>query len=75
MPEGTRPTDWSQITVGSLVLAEEARSEGWFESIVLEARPRDVFILRYRDYPDDPIITRHVSRLALMMQPDAAASA
>lgn len=75
VPEGTRPTDWSQITVGSLVLAEEARSEGWFESIVLEARPRDVFILRYRDYPDDPIITRHVSRLALMMQIEKPAAA
>jgi energy-coupling factor transporter ATP-binding protein EcfA2 len=40
VPEGTRPTDWSQITVGSLVLAEEARMEGWFEAIVLEARPK-----------------------------------
>lgn len=75
VPEGTRPTDWSKITVGSLVLAEEARMEGWFEAIVLEVRPKDVFKLKFRDYPDDPIITRHVSRLALMMQLDAAASA
>jgi hypothetical protein len=75
VPEGTRPTNWSQITVGSLVLAEEARMEGWFEAIVLEVRPKDVFKLKYRDYPDDPIITRHVSRLALMMQLDAEASA
>jgi hypothetical protein len=29
---------------------------------VLEVRPKHVFKLRYRDYPDDPIITRHVSR-------------
>lgn len=75
VPEGTRPTDWSKITVGSLVLAEEARSEGWFEAIVLEVRPKDVFILKFRDYPDDPIITRHVSRLALMMQLDTPAAA
>lgn len=75
VPEGTRPTDWSQITVGSLVLAEEARMEGWFEAIILEVCPKHVFKLRYRDYPDDPIITRHVSRLALMMQLDAEASA
>jgi hypothetical protein len=75
VPEGTRPTDWSQITVGSLVLAEEARMEGWFEAIILEVCPKHVFKLRYRDYPDDPIITRHVSRLALMMQLDATASA
>ncbi|MEQ8589707.1 MAG: hypothetical protein RIB70_08085 [Roseitalea porphyridii] len=75
VPEGTRPTDWSQITVGSLVLAEEARMEGWFESIVLEVRPKDVFILKFRDYPDDPIITRHISRLALMMQVETAKTA
>lgn len=75
VPEGTRPTDWSKITVGSLVLAEEGRADGWFEAIVLEVRPKDVFKLRYRDYPDDGIITRHVSRLALMMQLDAAAAA
>ena len=74
VPEGTRPTDWSQITVGSLVLAEEARMEGWFEAIIIEVCPKQVFKLRYRDYPDDPIITRHVSRLALMMQLNAAIS-
>lgn len=75
VPEGTRPTDWSKITLGSLVLAEEARSEGWFEAIVLEVRPKDVFKLKFRDYPDDPIITRHVSRLALMMQVDTQTAA
>lgn len=75
VPEGTRPTDWSKITVGSLVLAEEARMEGWFEAIILEVCPKHVFKLRYRDYPDDPIITRHVSRLALMMQLDEATNA
>lgn len=74
VPEGTRPTDWSKITVGSLVLAEAARMEGWFEANVVEVRPNDVFNLKWRDY-DDPKFTRHVSRLALMMQLDAATSA
>ena len=74
VPEGTRPTDWSQITVGSLVLAEEARMEGWFEAIVIEVCPKDVFKLKWRDY-DDPNITRHVSRLALMMQIESVKTA
>ena len=74
VPEGTRPTDWSNIKVGSLVLAEEAPADGWFEALVVEVRPNNVFNLRWRDY-DDPNITRHVSRLALMMQLDAAANA
>ena len=74
VPEGTRPTDWSKITVGSLVLAEEARMEGWFEAIVIEVCPKYVFKLKWRDY-DDPNITRHVSRLALMMQIETPAAA
>lgn len=73
--EGSRPTDWSNISVGSLVLAEEAPADGWFEAIVLEVRPKDVFKLRFRDYPEEPTITRHVSRLALMMQVDTPAAA
>lgn len=66
--EGTRPKDWSEIKIGSLVLAEEAPADGWFEAIVLKAKSKDVFELKWRDYPDEPLIERHHSRLALMMQ-------
>lgn len=72
--DGTRPTDWGGIKVGSLVLAEDAPGDGWFEAIVLETRPREMFRLKWRDF-DDPNITRHCSRLALMMQTDTLASA
>lgn len=74
VPEGTRPTDWTQIKVGSLVLAEEAPADGWFEALVVEVRDRDMFRLKWRDY-DEPNITRHVSRLALMMQIETPAAA
>jgi hypothetical protein len=73
--EGTRPTDWSKIRIGSLVLAEDAPADGWFEAIVLERKQQNIFSLKWRDYPVEPSITRHVSRLALMMQPDAKTSA
>lgn len=75
VPEGTRPTDWSEIKVGSLVLAEEAPADGWFEAIVLEVRDRDMFRLRWRDYPEELLITRHRTRLALMMQIEKPAAA
>lgn len=75
VPEGTRPTDWSNIKVGSLVLAEEAPADGWFEAVVLEVRERDMFRLRWRDYPDELLITRHRTRLALMMQIETAKTA
>lgn len=75
VPEGTRPTDWSEIKVGSLVLAEEAPADGWFEAHVIEVRDRDMFRLRWRDYPDELLITRHRTRLALMMQIETPAAA
>jgi hypothetical protein len=71
----SRPTDWSQIKVGSMVLAEEAPADGWFEAIVLEALGKNKFQLRWRDYPDEPLIIRHFSRMALMMQQDPRKSA
>jgi hypothetical protein len=73
--EESRPTDFSNIIKGSLVLAEDKPMEGWFEAIVLEVRDRDMFRLQWRDYPDELLITRHRTRLALMMQLDAAAAA
>lgn len=75
VPEGTRPTDWTNIKVGSLVLAEEAPADGWFEALVVEVRDRDMFRLRWRDYPDELLITRHRTRLALMMQIEKPAAA
>lgn len=75
VPEGTRPTDWSKITVGSLVLAVDDPDDGWFEALVVEVRDRDMFRLRWRDYPDELLFTRHRSRLALMMQVDTQTAA
>lgn len=60
------PKDWSAIKVGSVVLASESREEGWFEAKVLEAKPNDVFILQWSDYPDYEPFVRHRERLALM---------
>jgi hypothetical protein len=60
------PKDWSAIKVGSVVLASESRDDGWWEAKVTEAKPNDVFILRWIDYPDYEPFVRHRERLALM---------
>lgn len=65
-PEGRRPTDWSQIEVGSIVLATEGGSDGWYESVVESMRKGDVILLRWRDWPDLPRFTRKRSALALL---------
>ena len=60
------PKDWTAIKVGSVVLASETKEEGWFEAKVTEAKPNDVFLLQWLDYPDYEPFVRHRERLALM---------
>lgn len=60
------PKDWSAIKVGSVVLASESKEDGWWEANVVEAKPNDVFILSWADYPDLEPFVRHRERLALM---------
>lgn len=60
------PRSWADITVGSLVIAPENPVElGYYEAIVLE-RNGDMLTLRWRDYPKQPIQTRHVAAVALL---------
>lgn len=69
----TIPEDWTKIGMGSLILAEEGEGEGWYEAIVVELRPNDLFTLKWRDYPAEPTVVRHRTRLALMHpRPNAA---
>lgn len=65
-PEPHRPTDWDKIEVGSLVLATEGPSEGWFEARVTKISPEGVYTLRWRDWLDVPAFTRKLSRIALL---------
>lgn len=60
------PKDWSAIKVGSVVLASETREDGWWEAKVTEAKPNNVFILAWVDWPDLEPFVRHRERLALM---------
>lgn len=60
------PKDWAAIKVGSVVLASESRDDGWWEAKVTEAKPNNVFILTWVDYPDYEPFVRHRERLALM---------
>ena len=45
------PTSWDDIAVGHLVIAQEAKWDGWWEAIVL-ARDGDMLTLKWRDYDD-----------------------
>ena len=59
------PTTWDDIAVGHLVIAQEAKWDGWWEAIVL-ARDGDMLTLKWRDYPWQPNVQRHASAVALL---------
>ena len=59
------PATWDGISAGHLVIAQEALDDGWWEAIVL-ARDGDMLTLKWRDYPWQPNVLRHLGALALM---------
>lgn len=60
------PVDWAGIKVGSTVLACQGPMEGWWEAVVLYTKANDSFVLRWRDWPDEPEIARARKDLGLM---------
>ena len=59
------PTSWDDIAVGHLVIAHETAIAGWWEAIVL-ARDGDMLTLKWRDYPDQANVLRHIGSVALL---------
>jgi hypothetical protein len=59
------PRDWSEITVGHLVLARDHEAGGWWEAIVVGIAG-DMITLRWRDYPSHPKSIQHRSAVALL---------
>ncbi|WP_210485389.1 hypothetical protein [Microvirga antarctica] len=70
------PSSWSDIRVGSVVLATEGRQmEGWFEAVVTAAKPNDLFLVKWREWPDDQPFVRKREHLALLPPTEAAKAA
>jgi hypothetical protein len=62
---GRLPESWPAIKEGSVVLVHQNRDDGWWEGYVLK-RQGNMLTMRWRDYPKQPPIVRHVSTVALM---------
>lgn len=65
-----RPKDWSDIKVGSLVLASEGDNEGWWECAVTGIKEGE-YALRWLHYPEEPPFTRMREQLGLLWAPPA----
>lgn len=61
-----RPEDWSEIQAGSTVLIHGGGEDGWFEAEVIETKLDDLVSLRWRDWPDLPILVRRHEDIALL---------
>lgn len=66
IPKPMPAQDWDQIKTGRVVLAIEGPDEGWWPAVIAEDKGDDLFMLRWRDWPDEPPILRRRHNLALM---------
>lgn len=61
------PPDWSKIKVGSVVLASDRQSDGWWEAVVEQEKKADnLLVLRWRQAPDMDQFLRRVDQVALL---------
>ena len=60
------PPDWSKIKVGSVVLASDRQSDGWWEATVEAEKPDSLLVLRWRQAPDMDPFLRRVDQVALL---------
>jgi hypothetical protein len=67
------PRRWEDIGVGSLVLACEGDMQGWFEAVVVEDKGEALFVLRWRDWPEEPALVRRLDDLGLLRDASIAA--
>ena len=63
------PKTWTDIQVGSLVIAEEALEYGWWHAVVTEVRG-DLLTIRWRDYPKQAATKRNRKDVALLYAGD-----
>jgi hypothetical protein len=64
-PVPSKPRDWEEIKVGSLVLAWDRSSETWYEAVVINVVD-GACRLKWLEYPDEKPIVRRREQLALM---------
>lgn len=69
------PRSWAGVAVGSLVLISEGDQDGWYEAEVIEAKAGGIYTLRWRDWPDLPLLVRRREHMALLHPNTAAVEA
>ena len=72
VPPAQLPKTWDEIGTGHMVVAHEGPKEPWFVAVVV-AREGDMLTLKWRDYPYEANVLRHVGSVALLKPGPVAA--
>ena len=72
---GRYPRNWAGVAIGSLVLISEGEGDGWYEAEVIDAKAGGIYTLRWRDWPDLPLLVRRREHMALLHPNTAAVEA
>jgi hypothetical protein len=59
------PRSWDNLRTGSLVLVSEDE-QSWWAAVVVETKPDDLFVVRWRDWPQEPVLVRRREHLGLL---------
>ena len=60
------PRTWADVRPGDLIITQSSHIEGWWEAEVLERDPNDILTIRWRDYPVEGTVKRHLGGVALI---------
>jgi hypothetical protein len=72
-PVPSKPQDWDEIQVGSLVLAWDRPSEAWYEAVVINVVD-GACRLKWLSYPEEKPVLRRREQLAPMNPVHCAAA-
>jgi hypothetical protein len=64
-PKVDLPAPWSNLVVGSTVLASDDQDDGWWECIVTALEGRNRLRLRWRDFPGYNHFSKSVTQVGL----------
>jgi hypothetical protein len=62
----SKPKDWDQVVVGSLVLVKDGAGEPWYEATVLSIKDDGTYRVRYRDYLEEPAFDCSIEDIGLI---------
>ncbi|MCQ2002366.1 hypothetical protein [Rhizobium sp. NRK18] len=62
----SKPKDWDEVVVGSVVLIKDGAGEPWYEATVISIKDDGTYRLKWRDFLEEPAFNRRIEDIGLM---------